>query len=86
MRGRSCASWQKNVSVLPVAQMVRELVAAGFEGIYLDRAALSDRGARWEADLMTLLPVPPLVSDNARFAYFDISKERCGQMAEGTGS
>lgn len=78
MRGRECAAWQKAVSGLPAAEMVRHVVQAGFGGLYVDRAALADRGARLEAELTGLLKIQPLVSDNARFVVFDLSRPAGG--------
>jgi phosphoglycerol transferase len=74
MKGRGCAYWQKNVAVNPTDQMLRDLGVAGFAGIYIDRAALTDHGDHLERGLRSLLSVQPLVSENGRFAFFDLAE------------
>jgi phosphoglycerol transferase len=74
MKGRGCAYWQKNVAGNPTDQMLRDLGVAGFAGIYIDRAALTDHGDHLERGLLSLLSVQPLVSENGRFAFFDLAE------------
>lgn len=73
MRGRDCAAWQKAVAALPPAEMVRHLRQAGFAAVYVDRAALPDRGAAFEAGLANFAEAPPVVSEGGRYAVYGLA-------------
>src|SRR5439155_15013681 len=54
--------------------MLTSLVLAGFKGLYLDRFGYADRGRALENDLKEILHQQPLVSQNQRLVFFDLSE------------
>jgi phosphoglycerol transferase len=58
----------------PVPQMVRDVSAAGFAGIYVDRFGYTDRGAALEQQLTAAVGSPPLVSGNGRLSFFQLAR------------
>jgi phosphoglycerol transferase len=70
MQGRECDRWQRAVLAKPPEEMVRELAAAGFSGIYVDRFGYADGGVELEAGLRRTLGGPCLVSSDGRFAFY----------------
>src|SRR5262249_55490362 len=76
MRGREVDRWQAAVVQKPLPEQVEMLVLAGFRGIYLDRNGFADAGAALEAGLTSLLGSKPLVSENPRMVFFDLTAFR----------
>lgn len=74
--------WQRAVQALPPQQMVQELVAAGFSGVYLDRKILSGNGTALEQELIAIVGEQPLVSPQAQLSFFDLT----GYNARQTGN
>ena len=80
MRGRPPASRDRELSEKPVEEQLPELVRLGFAGIWVDRFGYEDNGADVEGRLGELLQIEPLVSSDARTAFFDMttSKKQMG--------
>ena len=74
--------WQRSVQALPPQQMVQELVAAGFSGVYLDRKILPGNGTALEQELIAIVGEQPLVSPQAQLSFFDLK----GYKARQTGN
>jgi phosphoglycerol transferase len=72
VKGRYGSAWQEGAAELPPASMAEWLAYAGFGGIYIDRAGYGDEGAALEAELSRTLGVTPIVSDNRRYAFFNM--------------
>ncbi len=71
MRGRA-ADWQAQLVAYPATVLAPAAVAAGFDGIYIDRVGYRGASAqRLEASLTRLLGVRPLVSPDGRLSFFD---------------
>ncbi|MBV9796921.1 MAG: hypothetical protein JO039_02655, partial [Solirubrobacterales bacterium] len=71
MRGRA-ADWQAQLVAYPVTVLAPAAVAAGFDGIYIDRLGYKGASAqRLEASLTRLLGLRPLVSADGRLSFFD---------------
>jgi hypothetical protein len=70
--GRTAAAWQNYVTQKPVAEMVDDLVFAQFSGIYLDRNGYPNNAVEIEKKLQSVLGIKPLVSDDQRFAFYDL--------------
>jgi len=62
IKGRAGDAWQKGTANLPAEPMVSQLLAAGFEAIYVDRHGFDDNGVRLEEELSQSLGRPVLVS------------------------
>jgi phosphoglycerol transferase len=58
------------IAAEPVPDMVRDVKALGFDGIYVDRFGFTDNGASLEQQLTQALGHPPLVSPNGRLSFF----------------
>jgi phosphoglycerol transferase len=76
MRNREVDRWQGAVVQKPLPQLVETLALAGFSGIYIDRNGFADAGAALEAGLSSLLGSKPLVSENRRLAFFNLTAYR----------
>jgi hypothetical protein len=74
MKGRDGDIWLQQTSARPVPEMLDVLAYAGFKGIYIDRLGYRDEGAALEGELKGLLHEDPLVSDNKRLAFFDLTE------------
>lgn len=61
MRSRP-ANWQADAVRLPVATLLDGVVAAGFSGLYVDRAGYGDGGAGLQASVAPVLGPPALAS------------------------
>jgi phosphoglycerol transferase len=72
MFGRDTDRWQATVAAEPVPKLVRDLVAAGFSAIYVDRFGYADRGASLEAGLVRELGIQPIVSADRRRAVYSL--------------
>ena len=58
---------------LPLRTIVINATAAGFRGVWVDRAAYADRGAGVEATIASLTgPQTPIVSGDGRLAFYDL--------------
>jgi hypothetical protein len=64
--------WAEALVGRPLATVVPSVAAVGFEGIFIDRAGYTDRGAQLEGELGPLLGVKPIVSADGRHSFFDL--------------
>ena len=55
----------------PTEHMVRDVVAAGYAGIYVDRYGYADEGEKLERELAAATGRDPLVSPNGRPSFFE---------------
>jgi hypothetical protein len=74
MKGRDAGRRQAALAKRPLSQSLPGLAAAGFRGVYLDRAGFADNGVAAEAELSHLLSVEPLVSQTGRQVFFDMTE------------
>ena len=73
MSGREGDPWQRWVTSKPLNDFLETIALAGFVGIYLDRFGYPDRGAEIDGKLSTLLDKQPIISDNNRLIFYDMS-------------
>ena len=73
MRGREGDLWQRFLTSQPANEMIQELSFAGFNGIYVDGYGYADGGKETIASISSILDETPLVSDNGRFCFFDMT-------------
>jgi phosphoglycerol transferase len=73
MKSRKGDVWQRWVTTKPLNKMVETLAFTGFRGIYLDRFAYVDEGKELEGKLLQLLQVKPIISNNQRLVFFDMT-------------
>ena len=74
MKGRAAGRRQAALAKRPLSQSLPELAAAGFRGVYLDRAGFADNGAAAEAELSRFSGAEPEVSQTGRQVFFDLSE------------
>jgi hypothetical protein len=74
MKGRDGDLWQKEIAGKSVNDMVDNLSFAGFNGIYVDSYGYADNGNEIISTLSSKLQITPLVSDNTRLYFFDMTK------------
>ncbi len=67
------SKWEAAVAHRPPSQMLAELSALGFKGIYLDTFGYAHRGAALIPELSRVLGVRPLVSSDGRLYFFDMA-------------
>ena len=60
------------LAALPTGQMVRDVAAAGFSGVYVDRFGYDDRAVKLEDELAATTGREPLVSPNGRLSFFEL--------------
>jgi hypothetical protein len=64
--------WTVALEHSPVQQVAAAAAAAGFDGVYVDRAAYPDAALGLEEELRQLLQVAPLVSPDQRLVFYDV--------------
>jgi phosphoglycerol transferase len=73
MKGRESDLWQEAVASLAVPDMVRNLSLAGFAGIYVDSFGYNDSGRSLMDTLSSITGEQPLVSEDKRLYFFDMT-------------
>jgi phosphoglycerol transferase len=74
IKGRENDAWQRWVTSKPAPDLVGALALAGFDGIYIDRNGYTDNGAKLEAELAGVIGRGPMISNNARLIFFDLTE------------
>jgi hypothetical protein len=72
MKGEAGDAWQRTVISMPLPDMVKAMVCAGFSGIYLDRFGYADNGAQIERELSRAIDEGPLVA-STRLLFFSLT-------------
>lgn len=73
MKGRPVAQWQQAVTQKPMSELLKDIILAGFSGLYIDRNGYVDRGQAIEAQLENLLHMQPLISEDGNLVFFDLN-------------
>jgi len=76
MANRAGDAWTSRVAEEAPATMIETLSDTDFDGIVVDRFGYRDQGAAIEAGLAGVLGPPRLVSDDQRYAWFDLAPHR----------
>lgn len=74
MKGGLGDIWQRNLETKEIDEILEEITIVGFDGIYIDRFAFEDDAALIISNLEKILGTQPLISDNQRLVYFDMSQ------------
>ena len=72
MKGRADDAWQRATAALPVPEMVRELRAKGFTGVWVQLNGYADDGAQITRELTKELGGAPLRSADGVFAFWKL--------------
>jgi hypothetical protein len=75
-KGRKASNWNQATAFLPIEQMLQRLAGAGFSGIYIDRFGYQDTGEDIQASIRLYVEGNPIVSEDQRFVFYDISSFR----------
>ena len=62
----------RKIADRPVEEMIEQVSLAGYDGIFLNRDGYEDR--RLEEDIIKFLNIDPLISEDEKFVYFDMSE------------
>jgi hypothetical protein len=74
IKGRNGDLWQKDIVSKSVNDMINNLSFSGFEGIYLDSNGYADHGNEMISALSSKLETTPIISENQRLYFFDMTK------------
>jgi uncharacterized membrane protein YhaH (DUF805 family) len=73
IKGRLESAWQSRIRYEPAGELATDLVAAGFQGVLIDRRGYADNGRALEDGLASVLAgVTPLVSPDQHHAFYDL--------------
>ena len=72
---------QKMMTAKPSNEMVEALCLTGYSGLWVDRFGYSDKGAKLEGELTSLLAISPIVSNDGRLVFFDL-KSSCQKLRD----
>ena len=82
MKNRDGDRALQSVVGLPTEDLVKSIVFAGFEGIYVDRFGYDDNGKAIETELTKLLQTEPLRSQNGRLLFYNLAGYRARLRGE----
>jgi phosphoglycerol transferase len=86
MKGRPGDAWQKLVAGMPVGDMLKTLSQSGFKGIYIDSYGYQDDGSKLISDIKQILGAEPLISNNQRIYFFDMTGFNKSVKADSSGT
>ncbi|AFC98965.1 hypothetical protein Mtc_0194 [Methanocella conradii HZ254] len=72
IKGRGGDEWEKNISSMPLEDMVKMLSLAGFDGIYVDSYGYPKNDTTLTDDLSKILKTGPIVSPDGRLYFFSM--------------
>ena len=81
MRGRP-TDWAWSLGGRPLPAFLDDIVAAGFSGLYVDRAGFLDRAVGLERELAGLVGPPDMVGTGGALLFWDLRAEGQRQLAE----
>lgn len=76
MRARDGDRVQRQIAAQPPSDMLRSLTAAGFDGLLIHRDGYADGGAAIEAGFRGAVGIAPLLSEDGKLAFFDLTEHR----------
>jgi phosphoglycerol transferase len=80
IRGRLTDQWQKEVTQKGTIDMVDNLSVAGFSGVYVNTDGYADFGRDITSNLSRILTTKPIVSDDGKLFFFDMSVYNSGKL------
>jgi len=76
LRGTSLADWQLALPQTSSADLIDDVVAAGFCSLEMDRAGFSDRGSKLYSELISLIGAPISTTRDGRLLAWDLAPRR----------
>lgn len=74
LKGSPEANWNKKIVQQNISPMVNSLSFAGFNGIYVDTYGYEDGGEQMISTLSSTLKTTPVISDDKREYFFDMTE------------
>lgn len=71
MTGRP-QDWSSQTQTLPVPTLLDGIIAAGFDGLWIDRLGYVDGGTAIIQEVQSLVGEPPMASRDGTFVFFDL--------------
>jgi phosphoglycerol transferase len=84
IKGRPVGDWPSTLESYGVEHVATLAATAEFSGILVDRPAATDGGAALETALAAVVGVAPIVSENGRYAFYDLRDFADGLDLDGT--
>jgi hypothetical protein len=72
MKGRE-SDWQSQLTDLPEPDLIRDIVAVGYEGLLIDRWGYTDRGSQISTSIQNVTGRAPTPSSDGRWFFFDLT-------------
>lgn len=73
VRGRNNDSWWYHLNEKPLQGQIKTLETAGFSGLMINRNGYKDNGEEIEKELIKILNVKPIVSENKKISFFKLT-------------
>ena len=74
-KGRDSDLWNREISSLPMIQMLEKISIAGFKGLYIDKRAYTEKEYKeLESQLKTIIRSEPYFSDDGNIVFFNLLK------------
>lgn len=74
MKGRPDSDWQRLIASMSPEDMIKILSQYGFSGVYIDSYGYVEGGAQLMANISQILETAPIVSENGRLYFFDMTR------------
>jgi hypothetical protein len=74
-KGRESEKWQLALAELPIKDQIREILAKGFLGIYVNRLGFKDQAAEIKSVLKSMGFPEPIVSKSQDLMFFDLKNK-----------
>jgi phosphoglycerol transferase len=74
-KGRDSEKWQLALAELPIKEQIREILAKGFLGLYVNRLGYRDQAAEVQTVLKSMGYPEPIVSKSQDLIFFDLKKK-----------
>ena len=74
-KGRNEDLWNRQISNLPISELLEKISIVGFNGVYIDKAGYSDKDyQKLEKEIREISSAEPYFSDDKHLVFFDIKK------------
>lgn len=73
IKGRLGDFWNQENINLSTNELINKLIISDFNGIYIDRFGYLDNGEKIENEIEKITSEKPIISDNQRFSFFNLS-------------
>jgi phosphoglycerol transferase len=75
-KGRDLEKWQLSLAELPIKDQIREILAKGFLGLYVNRLGYSDQAAEIKSVMKSMGYPEPVASKSQDLIFFDLKNKK----------